>query len=543
MEFSNNFLTHLERIGYTGEIGVNDLQQVSQGVVKPILQFLMQIVKDNKTAAQIKGNLGLVTRVDNEKYQIGNSEEVEQLEKIAALNYLKIKKLSEALQVRKAKEQILSAHSRKMGKMMEKMEEFKKGLKIVENEEKNVSKDCEDISEKLIFLTNEQENYEIYSQDLNGIASTFANNLKTVEVLPVISEKLERLNRDVLETMKNFSPEEEFEYLGVSLGKENGMYKVEEINTNMVVERMKKEIYEKREKIWSEFEQTEGILEEVQRLKDKLRVLAGKQVFTSKKLQDLHSLTLNLAGKKAQLTVLKQVMNDLQVKLQEKESQRHLSKSLSDDIPDSKPLSVQITDTIALHSVVRREILKKKLQIEEFYKKFLQPLKFSLPNTLTPIYKSLQKELKAFLQLPNLHPFNIPQKHPSTESFNSLFTLTPCSPHIFHLSDLLNCEKFSDPELFIQKLKNFQIFSQRFFPLHQIPEFKFGSFSGPSSKKDLESIANDVKVSKESIKKLEKILDIWVKQPAQHLIPWRKDHIGLNISEALELWKSSALGE
>lgn len=543
MEFSNNFLAHLERIGYSGDIGVNDLQQASQGVVKPILQFLMQIVKDNKTAAQIKGNLDLVSRADNEKFQIGNSEEVEQLEKIAALNYLKIKKLNEAVQVRRAKEWILSAHCKKMEKVNEKMKEFNKNLKIFENEEKDVNKDCEDISEKLIFLTNEQENFEVYSQDLNGISSTFANNLKTVEVLPVISEKLKKLNGEVLEKMKNFNPEEEFEYLGVSLGKENGMYKVEEINTNMVIERMNKEISEKREKIWNEFEQTEGILEEVQRLKEKLRVLAGKQVFTSKKLQNLHNITLNLAGKKAQLAVLKQVSNDLHQKLQEKESQRHLSKSHSENIPDSKPLSVQITETIAHHSVIRREILKKKLQIEEFYKKFLQPLKSSLPTALTPIHKPLQKELKTFLQLPNLHPFNIPQKHSVPESFHSLYTLTPCSPHIFHLSDLLNCEKFSDPELFIKKLKHFQMLSQKFFPLHQIPEFKLGSFSGPSSKKELESIANDVKTSNNAIKTLEKNLETWVKQPAQHLIPWRKDHFGLNISEALELWKSSALGE
>ena len=543
MEFSNNFLSHLERIGYPGEIGVNDLQQVSQGVVKPILQFLIQIVKDNKTAAQTRGNLDLVSRVENEKFQIGNSEEVEQLEKIAALNYLKIKKLSEAVQVRKAKQQILSAHCRKMGKIKERMTEFKGNLKIVETEEKDVKKDCEDISEKLIFLTNEQENYEVYSQDLNGISSTFANNLKAVEVLPVISEKLEKLNGEVLEKMKNFNPEEEFEYLGVSLGKENGMYKVEEINTNMVIERMNKEICEKRERIWNEFEQTEGILEEVQRLKEKLRVLAGKQVFKSKKLQTLHNLTLNLAGKKAQLVMLKQVLNDLQQKLQEKESQRHLSKSHSENIPDSKPLSLQITETIAHRSVIRREILKKKLQIEEFYKKYLQPLKSSLPTSLTPLHKSFQKELKTFLQLPNLHPFNLPQKHPVPESFNSLYTLTPCSPHTFHLSDLLNSQKFSDPELFANKLKNFQIFSQKFFPLHQVPVLKAGSFSGPSSKKELETIAKELKASKESVKSLEKFLEIWVKQPAQHFIPWRKDHFGLNISEALELWKGNALGE
>jgi len=92
-------------------------------------------------------------------------------------------------------------------------------------------------------------------------------------------------------------------------------------------------------------------------------------------------------------------------------------------------------------------------------------------------------------------------------------------------------------------VKNFQIFSQKFFPLHQVPVLKAGSFSGPSSKKELETIAKELKASKESVKSLEKFLEIWVKQPAQHFIPWRKDHFGLNISEALELWKGNALGE
>lgn len=543
MEFANNFLMHLHKIGYTGDIGPNDVQQVSQGVVKPILQFLMNIIKDKNTAGVIKGNLDLLSSTNNEEFQTFNSEEITQLEKCAALNYLKIKNLTDELKVRQSKKLILAAHCKNLVKTKEKMEEFQKNLKITEEDNNKLNENCEEIGENLAIIANQHENIESSLQDLNRISSTFKNSLKSVTVYPKISDNLGKLNNETLGKIKNFNPEEEFLHLGVSLAKENGMYKVEEVDSNTVIERLKSDNLEKREKIWNEFEQTEGILEEVQKLKEKLKILTGKQVFTNKKLQNLHNITLNLAGKKAQLEILKQIFNDLQSKLQQKDSQRNLSKSHNENMPDSQPLSQRITESIAKHSIFRREILKKKLQIEEFQKKILTPLQSSLPSTLTPVIKPIKKELKVFLQLPNLHPFNIPQKKLIPEAFNSLFTLTPCTLNIFHLSQLLNCEKFADPEIFLKKLKIFQLAGQKFFPLYQIPSYELGSFSGQSSKNVLENIKKEAKLAKDSISQLEKILKIWVEQPAQHLIPWRKDHLGLNISEALMLWKSSVLGE
>jgi hypothetical protein len=57
----------------------------------------------------------------------------------------------------------------------------------------------------------------------------------------------------------------------------------------------------------------------------------------------------------------------------------------------------------------------------------------------------------------------------------------------------------------------------------------------------IENIKKRIKLVKDEILGLNEELDIWKTQPGQFLIPWRKDHYGLNISEALELWKTSVL--
>jgi hypothetical protein len=548
MELPNSLLTHLVKAGYLQDLNLTDLQQAAQGVARPILQFFMHVVQDVKTSEKIQGNLKL-SGLSGKNHQVLSQkirkelENAKKLENQASENLLKIQILKENLQRKKAADVILKIHQKKLEKISEKMKNFKTDLKDLKSEEKIMNSEISSrICENLVYLES-QKGFELTESTVEAISSS--SDIRAVEVFPLLTEKIESLKLELLEKIRNFSPEEEFSYLGVSLKKENGLFRVEEVDNNKLIDRLQIEVKTKRETIWQDFIKTETILEETEKFKSKLQNLLSKQKVLNPTFQKIQTISLNISGKKVQLESLKKSLKELEVQLEEKESQSRIHRKHSEKIADPDILTVLTEETLTKSSAIRKEILKKKLQIEEFLKKHFTSLKISISQKLNPLHRPFHRELKGFQEISeNLLPFNVPNPRGKSfeESFQDLFKKPRLSKRIFQLFQVLNTEKFLLPEKTLDRVEDVVRKSQKFL-FSEIPEEKIISQpKGKSLTKVLKDLKESTNISQEEIETLEESLQIWLHQPAQHLIPWRKDHKGLNITESLELWKSCVLG-
>lgn len=547
MDLPNSLLIHLNKVGYNSDLSLSDLQQAAQGVARPILQFLMHVVYDSKNATRLRSNLEIFTKKEKkEQEKRPQWEREKRLEKIAAENLQKIEKLKEAVRVKKAEKMILACHKRKLDEITHKMEDFKDQVKIVNARSQVIdSENLVKISENLSYISNSNGSLDLNNQTIDSISSSFCTNLKAVNVFPPLLETLTSLKQESIEKIKTFSPEEEFSYLGLSLQKENGVFRVQEVNNDTLIDRLAKEVTSKQETIWQEFEKTESILEEAERLKHKLQNLVSKQVFLTPKAQKFHLLSLNLAGKKVELESLKNILQDFEFKLQEKQNHDKICRTHSEKIGNTELLAALTSETYSKNSSIRREILKKKLQIEEFINKHLQDLKSSIPDKLNSLHRPFHRELRSFNQISHfLLPYNSPNPRDSKseEPFKNLFNQLKLSKKLFSLCQITKIEKYSSSEFILKKLESTVRNSQKFEEIVEVhnSEITINTKGKPISQ-SLKDLKEDQEKASKAVSDLDETLDIWLNQPAQHLIPWKKDHHGLSITESLELWKSSIL--
>ena len=171
MDLPNSLLIHLNKVGYSSDLSLSDLQQAAQGVARPILQFLMHVVQDPKNATRVRSNLEIFTKKEKKEPEAKAQWERERrLEKVAAENLEKIEKLREAVRVKKAEKMILACHRRKLDEITKKMEGFRDQVKIVHAKSQVIeSENLVKISESLTYISNSNGSIDLNDQIIDSV--------------------------------------------------------------------------------------------------------------------------------------------------------------------------------------------------------------------------------------------------------------------------------------------------------------------------------------------------------------------------------------
>lgn len=545
MDLAGQFVNHIKSIGYTEEIGVNDISQVCQGVMKPIIQFLMSHTTSKTKSKHIRGNLALNTRQLWKKPGEFHSVAIEKLLERAISNHITLKKLNEKSNQRSAHKIILQTYVKKIENLRKTIRNYRETLaKVFKAPEfTQINKELlGQISENLLYIHSELKSTDLSPAAIEGLASTFATNLSPISIYPHIIEKAEKFKQQLLEKIRSFNPESEFLSLGVNLRKNNDLFEVEHIDNNTLIDKFRKDVNEKREVVWMQFYKTEEILVEIEVLKNKLQGLLKSYQFADQITKDFFISEITKQGKKAQLETLEQTHKELELKKAEKESQSMLF-SQHKSLAYSESLISKISPHIARHSQIRRETLRKKLQIEEFIKKHLLNLRTTLPELLKPMNTGISRELSEYFKVCSmLLPCNIPNFSENTgEDTEDLFKKQALTARLLKICKALGVSAFTKPENAKAAIKNYSEHTESLQTEGKVQNFvcDLSKINKSNNKQHISTLKEELKKTRKEIESLDEDFEIWKAQPAQYLIPWRKDHFELNISEALELWKTS----
>ena len=282
---------------------------------------------------------------------------------------------------------------------------------------------------------------------------------------------------------------------------------------------------------------------EIFELKKKFSGLFSNKKFVNSHLKEYFLSEISKNSKKAELLSLKQGLAQLELAKNSKESQSMLSfhhKNMNSTETISSKVSIQHSDNFQL----RREILKKKLQIDEFIKKYVLNLRESISAVLKPMHTLVGREIQEYSKIANfLYANNLPSSinDLSCEEMIPLFTNYSLTPRLFAVSKLLEAPAFSNTTKLLEASKI--VYEKAFensFSLIDLPQEKINATGIKNYvNNDCKDVKEMIVKTSQEIENLNEEFDIWEIQPAQHAIPWRKDFFDLNVSEALELWKTS----
>ena len=246
MDIPGLFLSHIKDLGYDDDISVNDLLQVCQGVMKPILQFLITNTMTKTESKIIRTNLSLHSRKSETIPKEFDLASLKPLLTKAIENHIKIQKLKSAIEAKNSHFVIVETYKKKMNKMKEKMENFRNELK---NDKKKVNNNIDkeslsSIADKLLYLSSENKNYLFSASTINSLTSTFDSNLEPIVLFPVLIEQTEDFKKKLQKKIKNFSPSIDFS--GYQKG-EN--FDKESFDYNKLIDKFSEEVFEKRENL------------------------------------------------------------------------------------------------------------------------------------------------------------------------------------------------------------------------------------------------------------------------------------------------------
>ena len=546
MNIAGQFRDHIQYLGYKDEISINDISQVCQGVMKPILHFLINNTKSIEDSKKIRTNILLTQSFTEPENAENNLPRLKSLLNKATENHIKITKLKSQLNLKIASQQILRTYVKKTEKFKDTLNTYRENLKeaaiVPKSYEINASS-LQQISERLLYLVNENKSFNLPISAINGLSLTFNIKIQAISMFPLLVQNSENLKKELIDKVAIFNPEKEFSNYGINLKRKADKFEIENIDNDIVIDKFSKDIIEKREIFWKEFQRTENYINEILILKTKIKELFSNKKFSNPKIQEFCLLEITKDSKKAQLYSLKQSLTELEMKKSEKENQSLLSSLQKNEYSNCSLIS-SLSAEFCQNSLICREIVKKRLQTDEFIKKHVFSLRESLPEALKSMHNSATRELEEFLKISSLlFPSNIPHSPGilAQEMLVPLFSNRPLNSRMLALSKILETGAFESSESLINALDYFSTLGLEKFLALESPKIKI-------NKKKIKAIDRDSIIStlKLKIKKMSKAIDglddeyaIWEAQPGQHVVPWRKDHRDLNLSEALELWKSS----
>jgi hypothetical protein len=546
MDLPAQFYSHIKDLGYTQDININDITQVSQGVMKPIIQFLMLSTQNKDNSLKIRANLDLNENMKIEPPRQISLDRVRTLKDQAAENHIKINRLKSILDRKIANYYITKAYSHKIQQLENNITGFRDDLKPKEKTQDTNEADKDSItqiSESLLYISNETKTFTIPAPVIHSLYSTFNIKITPITLFPVLLQNFENFRNELIEKIHCFDPDLEFSGFGLNLKKKSEGFEIDSIEDFKIIDSFSKEVQERRKVLWEEFIEIEGVISDVLALKNKFQQLFSNKKFYSSEIKNFYLSEVSKFSKKAELVCLKEGLAQLESIKLEKENQGLLS-AHHKTISTSESLISKISQS--QNTGLRRELLKKKLQTDEFIKKHLLNLRQTLPETLKPMYTGVSRELQEYTKVSHLlYPNNIPNPplNNTPEQIVPIFTDYYLNKKLLKVSKLLRVGAFCNKTSFIESSQDiYQVSMENPIKIELLKILPENSYPvNMKSKRDTEKLKKMISQTNKNIQSLDEEYSIWESQPAQHTIPWRKDHLDLNISEALELWKTSVI--
>ena len=463
---------------------------------------------------------------------------------------MRISKLKSQLRLKISNQKIIQAYKANITKLERDIQKCRTELgptvRFPQSTDFN-SDSLQQIGEGLLYLSNQNKPAVINSSTIMSLTSTFNSKLQAIALYPVLTQNSEIFKRELDQKLNAFNPEDEFSCFGIKLLKKGVGFELECSDHGSIIDSFSKEAEEKRENCWAEFNKVESILDEISMLKGKFRNLFTNKKFQSTAIKEFCLSEISKSSKKAELHCLQQGISELELKKTEKENQSLLS-SHQQQSYSSDSINLIIAQELPHHSQLRREILKKKIQTDEFIKKHVVSLKQSLPETLKPIHTGVSREYQEYLKIaPLLYPSSIPHPPGKTgpESMIPLFSYYTLNPRTLAVFKLIKSGSFFNPIRVIDNFKEAGKIYTENMNWVKCPEIKVDLkiFETADSGSNLKLLKEKIEQIGKEINGLDEEYAIWQAQPGQHVIPWRRDHFDLNISEALEYWKTSIINK
>ncbi|CAG9333537.1 unnamed protein product [Blepharisma stoltei] len=551
MDVAGDLCNHLKtNLLYPGDISTQDLSQVLQGVAKPIFQFLMKHTKSSSDAKTIRANsmLNSVNNIRSSK-QIDTSNSQKILSQISA-NQEVINKLKSEINLKRAKRSILQAYVYKNDRLREKIAKSKEILEALNNQKsspENIKINEELLSQaadRLLYLsTTKAKPLDIPVNAIKGILDSLGIDLETTAVFSHLISENKFAFTELYSMINNFHPENEIRTIGVKLIKIGDHFQVENIDTSLLIDKLAAKIAKERESTWEAFNDCENMLHYTKNLrKNFISLFERKESYSSAKLKEFHKLEIELQSKKAQVNSLQNSMREL---IQKKEDlsqkiillQRQKQKGEKEG---KTSLSLQVSAIVERNSSLRRDLGKYKLRIDEFMQNHILAIRNDIPELLKPLLTCISRECSEFAKIQNyLVPLNIPN-HPSTsgpEATISSQLRTPITNRqLKRVFEACHTELYQSEKNLIENIKNALKHPSEI--QLEVPEIIAIKDEDKTRRERLRLVELKLHDEEKELNNLEhNVLPIWKEQPTQHCIPWKRDAAGLNISEALELWK------
>lgn len=545
MDLAGEFSKHIKTLGYSKEITANDVGPVCQGVMKPIIQFLISNTKPKTAAKEIRANLALNQNLTETSPSPTDLSKIKQMIEKSAQNQVLINKLRGQLRVKSANQCICKAYEDKIRKLEKQVNccrnELGPTVRFPQTTDFS-NNTLQQIAEGLLSISNDTKG-NIDTNTILSLASSFNTKLQAVNVYPALLEDSETFKKEIVEKINNFDPEAEFCVNGIKLQRKGVGFELECNDYASLIDSFSNDVAEKRQSLWLEYTKVEEIIEETILLKEKFRNLFRNTKFPNEKAKEFCLAKITKISKSSELEALKQGITELELKKSEKESQSLLA-SHQNKASISESLHSKLSQELTQQLQLRREILKKKLQTDEFIKKYVLGLKQTLPEALKPIQTCISREFQEYLKFSKfLQSNNIPHQlgNPEAEALLPLFSKYELNYRTFAICKELGSGYFLSFENVIENFKKIMRKPQIFENLPDVPEINIDldSIKELGSKENLGKVKEKILGVEKIIGELDDEFAIWEAQPGQHVIPWRRDHLDLNISEALELWKSS----
>ena len=282
MNIAGQFRDHIQYLGYKDEISINDISQVCQGVMKPILHFLINNTKSIEDSKKIRTNILLTQSFTEPENAENNLPRLKSLLNKATENHIKITKLKSQLNLKIASQQILRTYVKKTEKFKDTLNTYRENLKeaaiVPKSYEINASS-LQQISERLLYLVNENKSFNLPISAINGLSLTFNIKIQAISMFPLLVQNSENLKKELIDKVAIFNPEKEFSNYGINLKRKADKFEIENIDNDIVIDKFSKDIIEKREIFWKEFQRTENYINEILILKTKI-----KELFSNKSL-------------------------------------------------------------------------------------------------------------------------------------------------------------------------------------------------------------------------------------------------------------------
>lgn len=508
MELAVEVCKHFtEDLNYSSKIEAEHIRPAMQGVGKAIFEFLLEYTRSPKEIKMLRTNLSFNSTDLRLLKTIKIKEDFQQLLHNIHNKHAKLKKATADLQVSDAIETLPELY---IESLIDKVNTIRKSTLLLEYLTKQYKESLNQASE-----FNPDSLTSVLSETKDPIKSPNSNHLSAKQVKRVLDGLKINISSDKFFQQLMNKKVEHIEKLDELIKCPQDSLPVlnkeaqDQDETSRMVEKLANEIKQLRDRQWKDFMDIESIITKTKLLRNQFKQLSEHKenmaFQPSASILKMHKAEISYKSRCAEVEALRnqlEYLNRIKEELQDKKMVLWNRQKLKDQINESRnELDMKISRLSRGNQNTRKAICKYKLRIQDFIDKHFKPLQKELHTSLVHFKESSNLELTQFL----CYGTKLLQT-------NSILSET--------------IRKDEEEDSFILLMKK------------DIDNLSFPDFTTYNiSTDDLEYYSQKIQLLKDRLCYTQQHFEIFKSQPAQHCIPWRKDHCGKNITEWLNEWR------